>query len=199
MPLELSTPRAKDWSSYPLGSDPHRLGVDLGSINIPTCIGCTCTGNEQAPVASERALGKRAERYTAYTWSMALSTQGESELALYSLLSTAAAAKNRGGLRRYDMGCQRHLLHTSCRKNLAKLLLLKEQTCHNCHHFFLAFLLEYGSNNYMFKACGISSVIQILGTNVHISLTGLRSWAGVTLTCVCLLLLIALITMLTFL
>ena len=114
-------------------------------------------------------------------------------------LSTAAAAENRGGLRRYDTGRQRHLLHTSCRKNLATLLLLKEQTRHNCHHCFLVFLLQYGSNNYMFKACGISSVIQMLGTSVHISLTGLRSWAGMTLTSVCLLLLIAPITMLTFL
>lgn len=53
----------------------------------------------------------------------------------YMELSTATMAKNWGRLRRDDMGSQRHLLHTSSRNILAKLLKLKEWTCHNCHNF----------------------------------------------------------------
>lgn len=53
----------------------------------------------------------------------------------YMQLSTATVAKNRGRLRRDDMRSQRHLLHTSSRTILAKLLMLKEWTCHNCLNF----------------------------------------------------------------
>ena len=80
-PPELSTQRTGGSSIYPLCSVPHWLRVDLVDANIPTLWGCTCMETEQAPVASEKALGKRGERHTAHTWSMALSAQGEYELA----------------------------------------------------------------------------------------------------------------------
>lgn len=50
----------------------------------------------------------------------------------YMQLSTATMAKTEVGWGEMDMRSQRHLLHTSSRTILAKLLMLKEWTCHNC-------------------------------------------------------------------
>lgn len=137
-------------------------------VNIPPLWGCTCMGVEQATVASEKALGKRTEKHTAHTWSLALSAQGEYEPTRNCPLQLWLKTELGWGEMTWGARGICYIRHLEtfwpsywCWKNEHATIVII---------FFPVFLLEYGSNNYMFKACGIFSEIQMLGTNLCIFL-----------------------------
>lgn len=112
-------------------SSPTGWGLSLGALTSPHFGACMGNWTDSCSI-KESPREENGKKHSAHMEHGIVSTRW---VWTWMELSTGVAAVNRGGLRRYDIGCHRHLLHTSSRKILAKLQLLKEQTCHNCHNF----------------------------------------------------------------